>query len=158
MVDTCRLSYIWLNHNVNCSRNILLNTVAINLKNQFKQQLKSDIEESSRCLKFKIFNIDLKKISSYFKCFLLTCINFRTSNKYLPIETGSWLRIERNERKCSKCDLNEIGDQFHYIFRCNFFNDDRRKHVPMANVRYPNTCTMLFGLNRKKLVNLSKLC
>ena len=72
MVDTFRLSYIWMNYNVNCSRNILLNTVAINLKNQFKQQLKSDIEESSRCLKFKIFNIDLKKISSYFKCFLLT--------------------------------------------------------------------------------------
>ena len=53
--DTCRLSYIWMNQNVNCSRNILLNTVAINLKKQFKQQLKSDIEESSRCLKFKIF-------------------------------------------------------------------------------------------------------
>ena len=61
-----------------------------------------------------------------------------TSNNYLPIETVSWLRIERNERKCSKCDLNEIGDQFHYIFRCNLFNADRRNHVPMANVRFSN--------------------
>ena len=160
--DTCCLSYIWMNHNVNCSRNILLNTLAVNLQNQFRQRWKSDIEESSTCLNYKIFKREhcfenyLVTLSA--SC-LQTCINFKTSNNDLPIETGSWLRIQRNERKCSKCDLNEIGDRFHYIYRCNLFNDDIRIHVPMANVRYPNT--MLFKaimceLNRKKLVNLSK--
>jgi len=44
-IYTCGLSYIWLNQNVNCLRNILLNTVAV----QFRQQWKSDIEESSKC-------------------------------------------------------------------------------------------------------------
>jgi len=43
-----------MNQNVNCSRNILLNTVAVNLQNQFRQQWKSDIEESSKCLNYKI--------------------------------------------------------------------------------------------------------
>jgi len=37
MVDTCGLSYIWMNQNVNCSRNILLNNVAVNLQDQFRQ-------------------------------------------------------------------------------------------------------------------------
>jgi len=34
--DTCGLSYIWLYQNVNCLRNILLNTVAVNLQNQIQ--------------------------------------------------------------------------------------------------------------------------
>jgi len=38
--------------------------------------------------------------------------------------------------------------KFHYMFRCKIFNADRKKHVPIANVRGPNT--MLF----KSIVNL----
>ena len=92
-----------------CSRNILLNTVAGNLQNQFRQQWKSVIKESSKCLTIRFLRQNI--VSKSVSC-LQTCINLRTSNNGLPIETGSWLRIERNERKCSKCDLNEIGDQF----------------------------------------------
>lgn len=28
----------------------------------------------------------------------------------------------RNARLCEKCQLSEIGDEFHYIFTCPFFN------------------------------------
>ena len=55
------------------------------------------------------------------------------------LKLAAGLELKETNVNVPKCDLNEIGDQFHYIFRCNFFNDDRRKHVPMANVRYPNT-------------------
>jgi len=58
MVDTCGLSYIWLNQNVNCKRNIFLNTVAVNFQNQFRQQWKSDIEESSKCLNYKMLKTE----------------------------------------------------------------------------------------------------
>ena len=73
MVDTCGLSYIWLNQNVNCKRNIFLNTVAVNFQNQFRQQWKSDIEESSKCLNYKIL-----KIEHCLEKYLVTCINFKT--------------------------------------------------------------------------------
>ena len=46
------------------------------------------------------------------------------------------------------------------MYRCEFVNADRRKHVPMANVRYPNTMhfkAIICELNRTKLVNLAKI-
>lgn len=39
----------------------------------------------------------------------------------LPIKKGPWLNIDRN-RECNLCHLNDIGDEFHYVF--NFSNID----------------------------------
>ena len=90
-------------------------------------------------------------------------INFRTSTNYPSIErfeTGSYLRLERNDRKCSKCDLNELRDQFCYLFRCKHCNADRRKNAVIASVRYPDTLNQLHmcEIKSKKLVYLSTLC
>ena len=118
---------------------------------------------TSKCFNYKIFKTEhcfkINLVLLRASC-LQTCINFRTSNNYLPIETAAGLEFEKNERKCSKCDLNEIEDQSHYMYRCEFFNADRRKHVPMANVRYPNTIlfkAIMRELNRTKLVSLAKI-
>jgi hypothetical protein len=37
----------------------------------------------------------------------------QTSNLRLPIETGRWYNIPREDRKC-----NGIGDEFHILFLC----------------------------------------
>ena len=42
---------------------------------------------------------------------------FRTSNLRLPIETGRWYNIPREDRKCIFCG-NGIGDEFHILFLC----------------------------------------
>ena len=95
---------------------------------------------------------------------LQTCINFKTSNNYLPIETVSWLRIERNERKSSKCNLNEIGDQFHYMFRCNFLMMTEenmflwRMYAIQILCYLKQLCVNLIVRNLLIYPNLSKLC
>ena len=38
--------------------------------------------------------------------------------------------IPRSERVCVKCTQSEIGDEFHYIFNCPFFADQRRTYLP----------------------------
>ena len=45
-------------------------------------------------------------------------IKLRTSYHYLPVETGRWNNTERHERKCTLCNDNELGDEYHYIFVC----------------------------------------
>ena len=35
---------------------------------------------------------------------------FRLGNTKLPIESGRWFNIDRNERYCTSCKRNEIGD------------------------------------------------
>jgi len=34
---------------------------------------------------------------------------------FFRIEKGIWLGLERNDRKCQLCNLNEKGDEYHYI-------------------------------------------
>ena len=44
---------------------------------------------------------------------------FRLGNTKLSIETGRWFNIHRNERCCSLCNINEIGDEFYLLFQCD---------------------------------------
>ena len=52
----------------------------------------------------------------------VTLCKFRTTNHKLPIEHGRWntiiSNIQRKNRKCNLCNLEEIGDEFHYISNC----------------------------------------
>jgi hypothetical protein len=33
--------------------------------------------------------------------------------------------VARNRKICNLCDINEIGDEFHYILECNYLNNVR---------------------------------
>ena len=43
----------------------------------------------------------------------------RISAYTLPIETGKWKGIPREERTCLMCDSKENGNEAHYLVRCN---------------------------------------
>jgi hypothetical protein len=42
---------------------------------------------------------------------------FRTSNLHLPIETGRWYNIPREERICHLCK-ETIGDEYNFLLVC----------------------------------------
>ena len=50
---------------------------------------------------------------------------FRLVNTTLPIATGRWFNIDRNERYCALRIRNEIGDEFHILFQCDTLRDQR---------------------------------
>ena len=41
-------------------------------------------------------------------------------NHRLPVETRRWDDIPLNERKCKICTTDDIGDEYHYLFTCDF--------------------------------------
>ncbi len=43
---------------------------------------------------------------------------YRTCNHRLPIETGIYLKLERNRRVCKLCGNGDLGDEYHYLFVC----------------------------------------
>lgn len=43
---------------------------------------------------------------------------FRVSDHSLEIESGRYKNITREERKCKNCNLNEIGDEYHFFLKC----------------------------------------
>jgi hypothetical protein len=42
-------------------------------------------------------------------------------NLKIPVETGRWVNIPREEKICHLCH-NDIGSEDHYIFGCSFSN------------------------------------
>ena len=62
----------------------------------------------------------------------------RMSNHRLPVEIGRQEGISLNDRKCLLCNLNEIGDEYHYIMKCPFFLNDRRKYLPSFCSSHPS--------------------
>ena len=61
---------------------------------------------------------------------------FRTSNHRLPVETGRWINIDYNHRKCDMCSSNEIGDEYHVILECPALKDSRTNYIPDYLTRY----------------------
>ena len=64
-------------------------------------------------------------------------LSFITRNHRLPIETGRWNNTVINERKCVNCD--DVGDEFHYLFKCNTFTNERHKYLNRYYYNRPNT-------------------
>jgi hypothetical protein len=119
-LNECGLSYIWQNEqliNVTWFTNKVFNI----LHDQFKQSWTNDMYNSSKCINCRIFKniISMEKYllnlpERYWK---LLC-KFRTGNTRLPMETGRWRYIPRENRLCNLCNGNEIRDEFHYLFNC----------------------------------------
>ena len=84
---------------------------------------------------------------------------FRTSNHRLPIETGRWRKRLRGERICPHCSNNSIGDEFHNLFECRYFNKSRRTLIEPRFYTNPSVFKSTFLLNStlpQTLLNLSK--
>ena len=93
------------------------------------------------------------------KSIYIPILKFRTSNHKLPIETGRWEAIPYQERKCFLCIDNEIGDEFHYLFTCPYFANERHIFLKPYYYRRPNIYKYKVLMNsRYKLIlcNLAK--
>ena len=81
---------------------------------------------------------------------------FRCRNHKLLVETGIYKNIPSSERVCVKCTQSEIGDEFHYIFNCQFFADQRRHYLPKYCHIHPSAPKFKSIMNDKtKLRNLA---
>jgi hypothetical protein len=65
-------------------------------------------------------------------------LRFRTLNHRLPVQSGRMNNIPHNERSCSKCTSDDIGDEFHYVMTCPFFAEKRKKFIPQRFWKRPN--------------------
>ena len=84
---------------------------------------------------------------------------FKCANHKLPIVTGRYNGLPIDERTCTLCNTNEIGDEFHYLYKCVYFNDLRVKYLKRYYYTHPNMykTEKLFNVeNKKETLNLSK--
>ena len=58
----------------------------------------------------------------------------RTSSHKLNIEVGRHRNIPVNERKCQQCDLNQVEDEHHFIFKCSKYENYRREFMTQCQM------------------------
>ncbi len=75
---------------------------------------------------------------------------FRCGNNYIPIVAGRFDNTPRQNRICTLCNDNEMGDEFHYMFKCRFFKKERVRYLSEDYLQCPNMLSM------KKLMNSSE--
>ena len=131
------------------------------LSDQFSQKWREDILASPKGIYYQHFKQSLK-----FEPYLLlprtisqTLLKFRTSNHNLPIETGRWSGIPREDRLCPLCNSPAIADEFHYLFKCPALSEDRIILLSNEYFNWPNLIKMkklLCSSKTKTLRNLSQ--
>jgi exonuclease III len=130
-------------------------------KDQYTQLWFSQVAEGRKCINYRIFK-SLFTIEPYLLILpdklRIQLSRFRCRNSRIPIEMGARSNIPRAERKCTLCQQGEVGDEFHYIFCCTFFSEQRKQLINKYYWNNPSSLKMyhLFNSKRKALTNLSK--
>ena len=145
----------------NLSKQIIKHELSQTIDAQAIQEWHDQLSSNSSCNIYRILKNDF-----HFEKYLLNLnfydrINmtkFRTSNNRLP---ANKFRFSNNneEKNCNLCDSGDLGDEFHFLFVCSFFQSERDLYLSQYFRVRPNTLKMqnLFESNNKKTqLNLRK--
>ena len=148
---------IWQHENTNPNLTMFIRQ---NLRDRFIQLWNSKLEQSSKGTNYKLFkdsiNLEpyvLRLPGNSYTYFA----KFRTGNHRFPCERGRWLNIELSERKCTLCNLHEVGDEFHYALVCPSFDKERKKFIDPQYFHRPNILKFKSLMNIETIPKLIKL-
>ena len=154
---------LWVNQsNLMLSSYSFKKLITRRLCDQFVQKWYAELHSNALFFNYRIFKERFeyeRYLLSLPECQAKQILKFRTLNHRLPIQKGRTQNIAREDRVCTKCDSNSLGDEFHFIFVCPFFNNYRKDFIKPYFYRRPNTIKFkdLFTSKKKKIQqNLSK--
>jgi hypothetical protein len=137
------------------------NCVKQRLQDQFIQQWSSDVYNNNVCITYRLF-----KESFCFENYLLklspvlanAMLKFRCSNHRLPVQQLRYSNVLRENRVCSLCNTNEMGDDLHYVLMCTHpvLLNARRNLLPNYFLHHPNVLKLNYLFTTQSLVLLRK--
>ena len=161
--NNCGMGNIWLNPQ---SFNPLWikKTMNLRLNDIFLQDWYSNISEMNSCITYKLFKSNLKLEKYLLELNTSDRINlckFRCRNSKIPVVVMGYahLNIPYEQRICTDCNLNEVGNEYHYIMKCNFFHSSRQKYLADSIWINPNELkfsNLFKSTNVATLRNLAK--
>ena len=134
------------------------------LEDLFVQDSRAIINASPKCLLYKQLDVQClsglqfylqKRLCTSFKSLLY---KYRTSAHKLNIESGRFLNIPRNERKCQVCNLQDIEDEYHFILICPVYRDLRIQYIKSYYFRHPSMYKLVCLFDIKSVKVLTNLC
>lgn len=147
MVEFCQENFtdtgrpdIWLrqrNLNIHNANKMLKRS----LIDQNLQKWHSSLQVSSKGINYQLYkdNIQLEQYLTLLQPkHYLPLVKFRTGNHNFPVEVLRWEGVPLSERKCLLCDRSEVGDEFHYLLCCKYFDTQRQMYIQNYYIQRPN--------------------
>ena len=156
-LDNCGMSNIWYNQEVDI--NWLKLSIDLKLKDIAIQNWNAEVHRNRLCNNYRLFKHEFCLEEYLVQLDFVDRLNlckFRCGNHRLPIALNRYL-AENDSSPCTMCDLNEQGDEFHYIMVCPALNHLRTKYVKRYHYTRPNVLKMSNLFNSKNIKELTKL-
>lgn len=149
-------NYVWLEQNVN-NEKLFISRIIQTLKDQYLQEWRSAVIDSPKLTYYSLFKdnlchenyLDIVKIRKFRNA--MAC--FRCSSHDLEIERGRYISTPRDRRICKLCNI-EPETEYHFMFKCQHYNDLRLKYLPSKYYTDPtvNKFTVLMSSRNEQIV------
>ena len=138
------------------------NIVKRRLKDQYVQMWRNSVDTNGICCNYRIFKTEFSFEDYLLKLpydLMKNLLKLRLCNNRLPVNSNRFLGVPRGERLCTLCDMNEIGDDFHYIFRCKYdtFTQLRNRYLKRYYLHHQNVLKYHELMNSKNNTTVMKL-
>ena len=158
------MSNLFIDNNIeNVNKTWFKNTIKLKLNDIYKQTWSEEVFSNGICVNYRIMTGG-KQLQEYLtklpKPYMFSMVKFKTANHKMPIVKGRHLNIDYNERICTLCQLNQIGDEYHYLLVCPFFREKRIKYLKNYYFIRPNTLkfAQIFSIsNYAEMLKAAKL-
>ena len=136
------MPHLWVSQNVS---NIKFSSFKSYIKQCFQdlyiQQWYSQMDNDSIYVNYKILKSTFQQ-NHIFKLLPNDCsislVRFFSTNNRLPVNVLRFEGIPRHERLCNNCNMQVVGDEFHYLFTCPYYHTKRTELLPKYYYKYPN--------------------
>ena len=95
--------------------------------------------------------------------FIITCtwcLNLNLDVEATICQSLKYINSEHTDTydtKCKICDKNEIGDEFHYLFICLVFQEDRNRLLKEYHRKFPSMYKFIELMSTTNMKDLRKL-
>ena len=160
ILDSCGLTYVWQNQDYLDVKIVKL-IVAKRLEDIAIQKWYTSISVSPMCEVYKEVKLDFgfEQYLLIHECkYRIQITKCRCRNTKLPIKTCTY---NDTTNICTLCDMNCIGDEYHYLFVCPNVKYERELYIKKYYYKHPSMGKMkqlMCSVSNKELKNLAKFC
>ena len=153
----------WYDQELLTPKTLMKNVVALQLENQYLQEWDFEVNRNRKCTIYRIFKDQIAFEPYLAKLNFMdrrALCQFRTGSHTLPITKSRYVAGGGGvDVKCNLCnDSNDACDEFHVLFICKYFEEQRKKYLKKNYFVKPSTLKMytLFNSSAKQTLNLAK--
>ena len=141
--------------------NMFLNILQCRLRDNYINEWNQGLNQSQSLTMYKevkrTFEMSSYLIKMQNRKFRNALAKLRLSSHSLNIETGRHRNIDRSNRKCSACNLNDIEDEFHFTLICPAYENLRKQYIDKYFYTRPSVYKFITLINSVKLKVLNNL-